>query len=77
MSEEDRDSDSSSRWRHEGRPFDESDERREIRRMAREWQRYKWGMGFLAHTLAWAGAFIAFVWAGRDTIAKVLKAVFR
>jgi hypothetical protein len=57
------------------RPLDH-EEIRALRRMLRDFERYRWLWGFIGRLSAWVGGVFAVVWAGRDLIARVIRAVF-
>jgi hypothetical protein len=56
------------------RPLDH-EEIRALRQMLRDFERYRWLWGFIGRLSAWAGGVFAVVWAGRDVIARIIRAV--
>lgn len=59
----------------EGRPLAPA-EVIKVRRMMQDWDRYQWGWRFIGKFLMYAGAVVGFMWAARDGIVRVLKAMW-
>jgi hypothetical protein len=62
-------------WRYRDPHCLEAWEVRELREFIEEWRRYKWLWGFIGRVSAWIGGVVAIIWASRDLISKVFKAV--
>lgn len=56
-----------------GRPLTPA-ERRRLRRLVKEWERYRWAWKLLGRIAAWISGAVAVMWAARDLIARVVKA---